>query len=165
MISGKTGTSNVPTWQSFVGNLTAYGFAVDDYLESTAELLHSYKEGTALEIHIHWATNGLDVDARAVKWEVEYTIANENTGVFTTNTLLTGQTTIAANTADRTHLDTSMSATIAGTGRKIGDVILFRVRRIAATGGLSAPSANPFGLNLGIHYEKDTLGSRAIGVK
>ena len=165
MFVGKTGTSNVPTFQAFVGVLTAYRFAADDYLETCTELIHDYKEGTDLEVHIHWATNGVDVDNRAVKWEVVYSIANMNTGAFSGTTTLTGQTTIPANTTDRTHLYTSMSSLISGAGRKIGDVILMRIRRIAATGGLSAPSANPFGLNLGIHYEIDTMGSRQMGIK
>ena len=165
LFSAKVGTSNVPTWATLVENISAYRFQTDDYLSSSTEVLHSYKEGTDIEGHIHWASNGVDADDRAVKWEVEYSIANMGTGAFSASTVLTGQTTVPASTADRTHFYTSMSATIAGAGRKIGDVIMCRIKRIAATGGLSAPSANPFGLQLGFHYEKDTLGSRQIGVK
>lgn len=165
LFSGKAGTSNVPTWAALVGNITAYRFAADDYLETSAEVQHDYKEGTEIEVHVHWATNGVDADDRAVKWEVEYSIANMNTGAFSASVVLTGQTTITAGTTDHTHLYTSMTATIAGAGRKIGDVILARVRRIAATGGLSAPSANPFGLQVGFHYQSDTVGSRQVGIK
>lgn len=159
----RTGTSNVPIWTALVGNINAYSFAVNDWLEFSTELLHSYKEGSNLEIHVHWAINGSNVDDRYVKWEVEYSIANTNGGTFGSSTVIANETKILANTATKTNMYTSVG-TISGTGLTIGAQLMLRLRRIAAVGG-SAPSANPYAVNVGIHYEKDTVGSRQISTK
>jgi hypothetical protein len=159
----KTGTSNVPTWGALVGNINAYTFAVNDWLEFATELLHGYKEGSNLEIHIHWATNGSNADDRYVKWEVEYSIANMNGGTFGSSTIISSETKILANTATKTNMYTSIG-TISGSTFTIGAQLMLRIRRIAATSG-SAPSANPYATSVGIHYEKDTVGSRQISTK
>lgn len=150
--------ANQPSWTTFVGNLNQYTFDVNDYLElSATEIEHSYKEGSDIEIHIHWATNGTDVSDRTVKWEVEYSIANMITGAFSSSTVVSVEDTIPAGTADRTHFYTNISE-ITGTGFKIGANFIARVRRIASSG--TEPSSDPFGLMLGLHVEKDTIGSR-----
>lgn len=159
--------ANNPTWSSFQGNLNAYTFGINDYLEITSELFHKYKEGTDLEPHVHWVTNGSDVDDRTVKWEIEYTLANMDStdGVgdaFPSTTVTSAETTIPASTPDLTHMYTPLS-TITGTSLKIGAYIKARIRRIASTG--TEPTNDPFGLALGIHYQANTIGSRKLADK
>lgn len=165
--SARVPAANAPTWAAFVGNLNAYRFSVNDLLEVTTEVLHGYKEDSDIELHVHWATNGSDVNIRAVNWEIEYTLANSDiaTGIgdaFPATVTITTETAIPAATPDRTHMYTSVG-TIAGAGIDIGAIIKARIRRIAAVG--TAPTSDSFGLNLGIHYELDTVGSRTLGVK
>ena len=166
--SGKVGASNSPSWSSFIGNLYEYTFAVNDYIDLGAvELPHSYKEGSNFEIHVHSATNGLDVTDRGIKWEIEYAIQNDNysAGIGTAwsaATVVSAETTIPANTPNRSGVYTSV-ATITGTGIKMGAHIKMRLRRIASTG--TAPTNNPFAIQVGIHYELDTLGSRTTTAK
>ena len=161
--SGRTGVANAPSWTTLIGNLSEYSFAVNDYIDlGSQELPHLYKEGSDLEIHIHWATNGLNVDNRAVKWEVEYSIQNDSytnsIGVaFTTPVIVSAETVIPANTLDRSGCYTNVGV-ITGTGLKMGAQIKMRLRRIASAG--TAPTGNPFALQVGIHYEGDTMGSR-----
>jgi hypothetical protein len=162
--SARVPAANAPTWASFVGNLKAYTFGVNDFVEVTAEMQHQYKEGSDFEIHIHWATNGTDGTDRAVKWEVEYTIASmdnpQTTGVgevFPVPTVVSAEQVIPADTPSLTHMYVDI-ADIVGTNCKIGEIIKLRVRRIAAAG--TAPSSDPFGFQIGIHYEGDTVGSR-----
>lgn len=159
----KSGTSNVPAWTVLVGNISAYTFATNDWLECTTELLHAYKEGSNLEVHIHWTTNGSNADDRYVKWEIEYSIANMNGGTFGSSTVISSETRILANTATKTNMYTSIG-TITGTGLTIGAQMMLRIKRIAAVGG-SAPSANPYAISVGVHYEKDTIGSRQFSTK
>lgn len=151
--------ANAPSWTTFIGNIGQYTFAVNDYLPlSAVEIEHSYEEGTDFELHVHYATNGVDVDDRTVKWEIEYSLANIN-NVFPASTVVSAEDTISAGTADRTHKYLSV-ATVTGTGVEMGSAIVMRVRRIASSG--TEPSNDPFGLMVGVHIKKNTVGSRAI---
>lgn len=155
-----------PLLAAFVGNTQQYTFAVNDLVPAVeTEVLHEYKEGTNLSIHLHWATNGVDGTDRAVKWQVEYTFANgssSGTYAFPSTTTASAEITIPANTTDRTHFISNIG-TVNGSSLKIGAYIITAVSRIASAG--TAPSNNPFCLALGYHAEQDTLGSRQVFTK
>jgi hypothetical protein len=158
--SARVPASNAPNWEGFQGNLNAYTFAANDFLEMTSELLHGYQEGSDVEIHVHWATNGVDAGNTGVKWEVEYTIANAGTAEdyqFPATTTISAEQAIPANTPDLTNRVLTVG-TITGASLLMGAVFKGRIRRIAAAA--TAPAADPFGLNLGLHYEINTMGSR-----
>jgi len=167
--SAKVPAASAPAWNALVGNLYAFQFAVNDYIYMEAqEFLHDWKEGTNVQIHLHWVTGGLnDATVRGVKWEVEYSVCNPVEGAFgatafTTTTTVSSEASIPAAQPDRTHRITSI-AMIPGTNLRIGAQIVMRLRRIAATA--TAPAANPFGISFGLHYESDTPGSRSIATK
>lgn len=155
--------STAPTLTTFVGNIEQFTFdATNDFVIGATEITHGYKEGTDIEIHLHWATNGIDGTDRYVKWQIEYTLSN-NLGSFLTSTqTISNQKQIPASTPDRTHL-ISVLGTITGTSIKIGTYICWRLNRISAVG--SAPSSNPFAIALGFHVDNDTIGSRYIYIK
>lgn len=167
LITSKVG-ANSPTPTTFVGNIQQYTFdATNDEVFGATEITHQYKEGTDIEVHVHWATNGLEVGSAAVKWELEYTTADGDGSApfayaFAGSTVISAETTIPANTPDRSHIITTLG-TITGVAAKIGAYICWRFRRIASTG--TAPAADPFGLAIGFHVEQDTLGSRQTYVK
>jgi len=165
MIVRVTGVGR-PNLGSFVGNILQYVFAINDNAEIEAtEVLHGWKEGSAIELHVHWATGGLnDGTVRGVKWEIEYSWANMlyigGTTVFGAPTTVSMEDSIAAAEPDRTHRFTHiMSFTPAG--GKVGMYLILRLKRIASVTN-PAPVADPFGLSLGVHYEIDTLGSRTL---
>ena len=168
--TGKVSAVNAPTWSTFTGVISQYTFAVDDYIQlSATEFMHDYKEGTPIEIHLHWATNGLnDATVRKVNWSVDYTWANNlamgGTTAFASPTTVTYEDTIAANQPSLTHRYTTIG-TSTPTGSKIGACILIRVKRIAKTAGGSDPANNPFAIMTGIHYQCDTIGSRQEYIK
>ena len=169
-ISGaKVPNNGAPDWKTWVGTLAAYQFAVNDsIMMESQEFLHDWKEGTAIHIHLHWTTGGLnDATPRGVKWQIEYTYANTDFSgaaayAFPATATISAEYTIPANAADRSHIGTAIGI-ITPTGINIGAQIMMRLKRIAAAG--TAPAANPFALSLGIHYEKDTPGSRSIATK
>lgn len=162
LLVAKTGNQNIPSFSTFKGNLNAYLFNIGDWLQISTEFLHGYAEGTNFEIHLHWATNGLEAVDKYVKWEVEYTLANMS-GTFSTAAVASVEVKIPANTADRTHIYTSLVASVTGTGYKIGTIFMARIRRISSTG--DQPNAHPFAISLGVHFEKDTVGSRTETAK
>lgn len=160
--TGRGGSVNHPEWTTFVGNLSEYTFAIGDYIDlGSQELPHSYKDGTDLEIHLHYATNGVNITDRVVGWEVEYSLANRNQA-FPTPVVVSADSTITANTADRTQKYVSIGI-ISGASLAFGAQLKMRLRRIATTG--TAPTANPFALQIGVHYVTDTIGSRTISDK
>lgn len=161
IIKSKVGGSGVPTLTTFVGNIEQYTFAVNDYVYDNFEFLHEYEEGTDFEMHLHWATNGVDTTDRYVKFEYEYTVSNSAATPtfyqFPSSTVISAEIMIPANTPDKTHIKSTIGLED-GTGLKIGAILAYRLKRISASG--TAPSNNPFVLQAGCHIKQDTGGSR-----
>jgi hypothetical protein len=157
-----TGTGR-PTLDTLSGNLKEFRFAVDDYVDLVPiELLHDWKEGTPVEFHVHWVMNTAnDATIRGVKWELEYGYANMG-GVYTFPAAASNETSIAANEVAFTHKYTSVVTFTPATS--IGTQLSMRLKRIASVTNV-APATNPFVLSTGVHYQKDTMGSRAISAK
>lgn len=167
IINARTGVT-APSLATFIGTIEMYQFKINDFVYGSYELAHTYKEGSDITIHMHWATGGTDVNTRGVKWQLEYSIVNAifftspfNTS-FPATTTVSGDTTIPANSNSLCHIVSSIG-TISGTGLKIGAYIVWKLTRIASAS--TAPTANPFGLSLGMHIEQDTIGSRQIASK
>ncbi len=154
--------SNAPTWSSFIGTLNAYTYGLDDFQEFTSEIAHSYKEGSTFEFHIHGATNGLEGVDKTIKFEIEYEVVDNQTSgafgdVFNGTTTIPGEITIPASTVDKTAWVIDVGDDATGNFLQ-GSSIKGRVRRIASTG--TEPASDPFVYQVGIHIEKDTVGSR-----
>jgi hypothetical protein len=128
-----------------------------DEVYGSFELPHDYKEGTALYPHLHWSPSSTDTGNCV--FTVVYSIAIVN-GVFGTTSTALSFTQAGAGVALTNQLIDS-SAVIAGTGRKIGDIIVFRLAR--PTG--DAFTGDAFLHSFGVHYEIDTMGSRQRLVK
>lgn len=164
----RAGNANQPTLATLIGNIQQLTFGIGDYLYGNYELLHEYAEGTDISPHIHMVTNGSDTTDRYVQWELEYTIANADatapyTSAFPTTQIITAEVMIPANTPSRSHIIVMQFPEIPGTDLRIGAYILWRLRRIAASG--TAPSNEPFGLTMGFHVLQNTQGSDTTGRK
>jgi len=144
-----------PTWAAFHGNLKQYTFAINDYVEGSFEVPHSYKEGSDLNVHVHIVTNGAEASTEA-RYSFEYWIADMNEASTATATLTSADK--ALTNADGHHEYVDIGD-ITGTGFKIGAIICFLFKRVALVGGTN-PAADPFVVSLGVHYEQDTVGSR-----
>lgn len=168
-ISPRTTGVGKPSLSTFLGNIQKYIFAVNDITElGGIEFLHDWKEGSPIDIHVHWATGGLNnATVRGVKWEVDYTWANiqsaGGTIVFPVVTTVSVESSIAANEPALTHKYTSITS-FTPTGGKINAGLTLSLKRIASVTNV-APAAAPFALMVGVHYERDTLGSRSQTVK
>lgn len=142
--------------------ILAYAFigtgVLADELHGSIETLHDFLEGSDIIPHVHWmpSTN----DAGDVKWQLEY-IWISRTGTVTVSTTI-DVTVAAAETA--WTLNRADFPTIDGAGRQIGDRFMFRIFRdpadVADTYGFDAAI-----MDFGIHFERDTLGSRQVATK
>lgn len=166
--SARVPAANAPSWESFVGNLNAYAYGVNDYQEFTAELLHGYDSGSDLEFHVHGALNAaLAAGNETVKFEIEYSIANRDAtdglgDVFPATTTINAEFIVPDATADLTNIYISIGIDTT-TSFGMGATIKGRIRRIASSGAELV--GDIFVTQVGIHYEINTMGSRQRTVK
>jgi hypothetical protein len=148
MLAGRLGTANFPTLDGFgpTGAIEQLKFILDDYVYIAVQVAHDIKEGSTVYPHVHWTTNGTNV--QAVKWEISYTLAKghdqEN---FPADVVLTVQE-AAAGTAWRHMLTEDITGFIAP---EIDSLWIARIKRI--TNGGTDNTDQVFGLSVGLYYE------------
>lgn len=150
-VTGMGVGGTIPAMTAVTGNINTYGFQTGDYLYGAFEIQHDYLEGSDLYVHIHWAPT--TTNTGNCIFEFEYTLAN-------VNATLPGSTTISETQAGSgvalRHQLAEFTTVISGVGRKIGDIVAFRIYRTAA-GNTFTGLALMF--SLGIHYQMDVTGS------
>ena len=152
--------STAPTIATFVSDIEQYTFdASNDYIIGASEVIHWYDEGTDIEAHVHWNSNGSEVGDTYVNFQLKYSLLHVGAAAGAQQTITTGDTVIAGGTADRFGFMTPFTDLIDGSTLTIGDYIVFRFERIALTGGGADPAADPFVIAVGFHAEGDSTGS------
>jgi hypothetical protein len=153
----------VDTFRSTGGvdtTIETYAFAIGELVHGGFELQHDYKEGTDLVFHVHWqgiAAPGGGTDN--VQWRLNYIVARD--GVTLAAATAIDSPDVAIDTQYRCYR--SDFADIVGTTFKIGDQFMFTLTRVAAVSDDYAGDC--LIETAGIHYQVDTLGSRAATTK
>lgn len=155
----KAPASDSPNWTLYKScELPAYSATATNNLYFTAQLPHTYKQGTDLTFHIHAIYPNANTGNS--RWRFTYTWANID-GTFsaeTTDTLTFASPAVAD--ANKIHAFT----TISGTGKNISSVLLCSLSRLGADAAdtyasvIYVPQAD-------FHFEIDTVGSRTITAK
>jgi hypothetical protein len=157
--SNLRGGGTPPAFVAMINGIYAYSFVngVTDILYGSFELPHSYKEGSDIELHVHWAPASTNVGN--VIFNCEYTVCDRHGGVMSASTIAssTGTTVGVINKCNYTTLVTITGSTAGG--MKIGEIIPFALSRLGGATG-DTFSGDVFILSIGAHYEQDTLGSR-----
>ena len=142
------------------GNNKAYGFdggTTKEILHCFIELPHKYKEGSDIELHIHYLRKASGTGD--VKWFADYSICPLAGALVPSQTVSVVKTVGAVD-----YCEVATIAIIPGTGRKISDVIALRIYRDPAD-AQDTFGADVLMTSFGIHYEVDTIGSRQMYVK
>jgi len=161
-IIARTAVTNNPTPATFIGNITAPQWAVNDYsICEGQELIHGWQEGTDIHFHCHMFTNGLETIDKFVKWEVEYTWATFGGVLASAVVAQSLDIMIPANTPDKTHIICSI--TTFTPDARIGAQVFARLKRVTAVD--VAPTADPWCTMLQMHIKCNTVGSKNIGTK
>lgn len=149
-----------PTFALIRGGIYGYRFdaASPDEMHGALEIMHDYKEGTDLFVHVHWEPT--TTNTGNIVWGFEYSVANPGT-TFPATTTATMTPAAAPGIIGRHVLSNVVQ--IVGTGLTIGAILQFRVFR--QNGGTDTFTGNAFLHSIGIHYESDTIGSRQITTK
>ena len=139
--------------------IRALAFSIGDGINGMVQFSHSYKEGSSVEPHIHWAPITTSTDN--VKWQLDYYWLNINqaaSGAPASDTCEQAGSGAAWNSQYVGFLPF-----ITGTGKNISSIFMFKLTRIAAT----APEmvGRVALLAFDIHYAKDAIGSRQDNAK
>lgn len=150
-----TGSLNVPTWGSWLGDLQVLWFDEGDQIFFVAQLPHAWKEGSAIHPHIHWTpeANGSALDTAV--WNLEYTIANIN-GTFPTPVTITGDKHLGYpdNLVINTHLMTELPV-IEMEDKKLSNMLVCRLERESSEESVDLAGL----LEVDFHIQLDENGS------
>jgi hypothetical protein len=142
------------------GNLQIYAFdggVTTERLYGSIEINHDYKEGSNVEVHIHWAPT--TAAAGNVKWQLYISWAN-NGEDFKAPALHT----VTAPAAGAWLSTYSSIAVLSGVGKTINSQFVFQIFR-DPTDGADTYGADAALITVGIHYQCDTVGSRSPATK
>ena len=129
----------------------AYPANADKWLHFTVEIPHSWLLESELRPHMHWAPS--NASGGNVVWGIEYSFATVD-GTFGTTTIIT--VTDAAEGALKQHYAAFSAISMAGiTG--LDTILAGRIYR--DTGASDTYGSDAFGLDVGFHYQIDSLGS------
>lgn len=162
--------AKAPSYVAYKSGIYAYEFdnaalASEKEVNFKMQMPHSWKEGSAYKLHVHWVAKSTTSADQKVRWGFEYTTADIN-GVFGATTTIYADTPenppSTTPTAD-THYLTKF-ADIDMTGKKISTFILGRLFRNSSDAGDSyTDSAYMIGIDT--HIEINSLGSKEIFTK
>lgn len=123
--------------------------------DSSLELLHDWKEGSDISPHVHWMPS--DATAGNVKFSLGYRWWNRG-DTMPAETVMTS--TQAGGGVQHRSLASAFGP-IVGTGKTIGSRFVFRIFRDPADVD-DTYAGHAIALDFGLHYQKDTAGSRQI---
>lgn len=150
------GTWTVPGTAIILASFNGSGPQQDAY--GSLEILHDYKEGTDIVPHIHWCPT--TTAAGNIVWQLEYAWTNGG-GTVTASTTIT--VTVATTLTVANEIRSNFPA-ISGAGKTMGSRFIFHLFRNAAH--VDDTYTDPAGaFDFGVHYERDTIGSRGITTK
>lgn len=148
--------SSAPTWTPYKGSqVPAFSPTQINALYFSAQLPHSYLEGTDIEFHIHIAYP--DNGAGNSVWYFTYSWAND--GDPFPDPTMSPQVIIASPTVANNHQLAEIIAVMDGTNKEISSVLICMIQRTGTH--VSDTYASDIYLVSGdFHFMKDTLGSR-----
>lgn len=134
------------------------GIGTVNELGESLELLHDYKEESDITPHLHWCAT--TASAGNVKWQLAYMWVDRD-GTFGAETVIS--VTVAASGVAWKEQRTNFPA-ISGAGKHIGSRFVFVLFRDPSDVA-DTYAADAAAFDFGIHYERDTIGSRQITAK
>jgi len=160
MANAKVPAASAPTWRYFQGvEVPAFSDTQVNVLYFTAQLTHTYLEGSDLEFHIHVAYP--DANAGDIRWYFNYSWANVDADFPAPTTVML--TASSPTTANR-HQLISIAPVIDGTGKLISSVLVCSIQRLGNAGEDTYPS-EIYLVSGDFHYLVDTMGSHQLLVK
>jgi hypothetical protein len=160
MANAKVPAVNAPTWRDYKqSQVPAFSASQVNVLYFTAQLPHSYKEGSDIEFHIHIAYP--DNGAGNSRWYLSYSWANTEDN-FPVASVVT--TTIASPVTTDRHQMAIIAPVILGTGKTVSSVLICSIQRLGNTAE-DTYGSEIYLVSGDFHFQKDTIGSRYQATK
>jgi hypothetical protein len=143
----------------FSGNLQGLAFDgvnLAEQLYGGGEVLHGYKEGTAIYPHVHWMPT-VNSSRGDITWFLEYSWANINSTYTAPVTLNVTQSV----SSDAWYSMCADFPAIDGVGYEIGSHLIFRLYR-DPTVETDTYEHDAVLLSVGVHYQVNSLGSAQL---
>lgn len=157
---GKSPPAGVaPTWEAFTTNTSEYAFSVNDHQDLQAnEVPHSWAEGTAGKLHVHFTikdpqNDGADRGVKFSAW-VAYADSNE---VWVEQVVISAEKVVPTGSNAMTNFYLALGDVIL-TNYLIGAQIKLRIKRIAATTSTEY-NGEIYITQVGMHMLDNTIGS------
>lgn len=153
--AARSGGGTVPSMAVYRNGIYQWAFSdtVQNELHGSAQLPHTYREGSDIYPHVHWSHNIASPGAGGGVWKFEYAWANPGSEAFPASTTIS--VTVTPNAAAQYDHKLADLGAITGTGKKVSSVLLFRIYRDVADG--ADTFANPLFLHeLDIHFQAQT---------
>jgi len=149
-----------PDFDVFIGQTRTFLFdpASTESVHFSVQIPHSYKLGTNLLPHVHWAPT--DATTGTVTWKLEYTIANVD-GTFPTTTVLS-----VSDVSDEVAFKHQFADLGDITGTAIDNVSTMLICRLFRDVGDGDDYASDAALlEIDFHFQLDDLGSSSETAK
>jgi len=156
--------TKTPTWVSYRGGqVLSFSSSADNTVYFLAQLPHSWKEGSEIRAHIHYAVtgNGPFAPSDQVKWDLTYSWANVN-DVFPSESTESVTATLAADYVANSHTIQGI-VHLDGTGKGISSMLICSLTRDVSVGNDYAGGVLFIGID--IHFQADMEGSRQEYIK
>jgi hypothetical protein len=148
--------AGTPAMQTFTGGIKVFRLSAGDGLYGSFEIPHDYMQYSDMICHIHWSpSNGNTLN---VIWDFEYTMISP-LGTFPVGLTLT--VTTPASGVSLQHQLVNLAPNLTGQSVVIGSICDFHLVRRSG----DAFTGNCFVHSVGLHYQKDSLGSNAVTTK
>jgi hypothetical protein len=159
-----TGVATDPTLNTFINNVRAYQFTVNDYVEVYFHLGHDYVPGTDIYMHVHWGLNVAGTTSGGVTWEFETTYAKGHDQMAFGATKIT-TVTQAASTVQYQHMIAEIPISSAGGSATLLDNALFEpdgifMIRVRLTANTVNGGPEPFAFLADMHYQSTGIGTK-----
>lgn len=153
----------LPNWEAFTANTSEYAFAIDEEVDTAAnELPHWWKQGTVGNAHIHITTKAVPAQEQKARFTVTFAYADSSE--VWVEAPLTAELTIPISTTALTSFYLDLGD-LTLTNYLIGAQIKCRIKRVTKSAGGTEYAGDIFITQVGIHLEKDTMGSRQETIK
>jgi hypothetical protein len=158
IVSARTVGANAPSLEVFRDGLRAWRFDNGASLKEiflSAQLPHSYLEGSDIRLHVHWA-HVEGSDNGNVVWSAEYAWASNLEAMPASAT--PSSSPVAVSASQQYMPIITPIATLTGTGKRISSLLLVRLFRDPTVAG-DTSTANVYLLEADLHFQKDSVGT------
>jgi len=154
----KNPSNSKPDYVPIVGDIQALGFdnAASEWVTGHAQMPHSWRTGSTVRPHVHWAPSKASNAASAVRWKLYYIWVNTNDRWINASKASIATTGVTTGVASKNLITTLGS--IDGTGKEMSSILSWKLVRDVSHAADDF-AADAVLVEFDIHYQINSFGS------